>query len=124
MAEHTELTVRGPDGREWKMGLLIAMAVLSLVVAGTTVGWSLTQREQQVSQAQERAQQNRDVLVALCSSMTTLRFVFEQLEVLDRRLVQEPSLAPSVRAQVRARATLYATGVVALSNIRECRGIE
>ena len=118
------LTVRGPDGRSWPLALLIALAVLSLVAAGTTVGWTLTQREKQVNAAQEDVQQNRDVLVALCSSMTTLRFVFEQLELLDHRLAREPSLAVPVRAELRARATLYATGVVALSDIRECRGIE
>jgi hypothetical protein len=62
--------------------------------------------------------------VALCSSLTTLRFVFEQLEILDRRLAREPSLAPQVKAQVRARATLYATAALALSDQRECEGIE
>ncbi len=120
----TTLTVRGPDGREWKMGLLIAVSVVALVAAGTTVGWTLTQREHEVNAAQEDVSQNRDVLIALCSSLTTLRFVFEQLEELDHRIARDPSLAPRVAADVRARATLYATASLALSDVKECQKIE
>lgn len=122
--QSVELTVRGPDGREWKLPLLIAITVVSMIVAGTTIGWTLTQREVAANEAEVKVEQNRDTLIALCSSLTTLRFVFEQLEVLDRRIVQDATLAAVTRANVRARATLYATAVVALSDMKECRGIE
>jgi len=98
----------------------IAMVVVlgAFIAAGQIVASQATKNETNIDQ-------NRDALITVCATLDTLGFVFEQLQVSDQALAQQPSLAPSVRLQVRNRARLYGTAVEALQQSNpDCQQIE
>ena len=94
---------------------------VALVAAGTTVGWWLTRQDAETIQAQAAVDANRDASWPSAPRSRRYGSGSEQLELLDRRIARN-STPPSVRAQVRARATLYATGVVACPTLGSAGG--
>ena len=112
------------DDRDWKLIVLAILAVVMMIITGALIGYTITHAEDKVSANEEEIDANRSALIAVCSSLTTLRFVFEQLEILDKSIARDQTLSAATRASVRSRATLYATAVVGLSDIQECRRIE
>lgn len=98
--------------------LLMVTIVLAFVAAGQVVSLATKETTHQVGE-------NRDALVTVCASMSTLGLVFDQLRILDEGIAKDPSLSPSVRADVASRAALYGTAVDALADAdANCEQIE
>ena len=109
-----------PDGPawEWRWLLGVALAVGAFVAAGLYIA---THDEK----AADERDLNRAALTTVCSTMTVLAIVYEQLKILDSEIARDRSLAPSVRERVRRRGALYATAVEALNETNvDCEQIE
>lgn len=108
---------------KWIAGSLLAIA--AFVLAGLYIGSHGQQAKKAVDENTQNLQVNTDALTTICSSMTVLGIVFEQLELLDKSIASDKSLAPTVRAQVRQRASLYGIAVEGLNETnKDCEKIE
>lgn len=95
------------NGKGW--WLLMLTIVLAFVAAGQVVSFTTKETTATVTE-------NRDALVTVCGTLGTLSFVFDQLRILDEDIALNPTLSPSVRADVASRAQLYGTAVDAIAD--------
>lgn len=109
-----------PDalGWEWRWLIGVALAVGAFVAAGLYIA---THDERAAGERDT----NRAALTTVCSTMTVLAIVYEQLKILDQEIARDRSLARSVKDRVRRRAALYGTAVEALNETNvDCEQIE
>jgi hypothetical protein len=105
-------------GVDWKWGLGVALTIAAFVVAGLYISKHSQHTEGQVDT-------NRAALVTVCSTLTTLSIVFEQLAVNDRELAANPALPHELRPNIRGRISLYNTAVEAINETNtDCDQIE
>jgi hypothetical protein len=110
---------------DWKWIVGSILVIAAFVGAGLYIGTHGEETKANVQQNADEIDVNREALVTVCSSLTVLGIVFEQLAILDRAIATDQSLALNVRARVRQRAALYNTAVEALNETNpECEQIE
>ena len=102
----------------WRWWLAMVSVLGAFIAAGQIIAGQTTKNEAHIDQ-------NRDALVTVCAALDTLAFVFEQLQFSDEGLAANKSLSPSVRNDVKARASLYGTAVEGLQTAdNSCEQIE
>ena len=110
---------------DWKWVVGLVIAVIAFVGSGLYISLHGERTQGDVNQNQESIAANQQALVQICSSMTVLGIVFEQLQFLDKQIAADKTISPGTRLRVRQRAGLYAVAVEGLNETnRGCEKIE